>query len=259
MAPEIVRGEALPSTKTDRFSLAVLLFYMFMFSHPLEGRKEYDIHVLDAAAMTRLYGLEPVFIFDPADHSNEPVKGFHDNALIFWNIYPQFLRDLFTRSFTVGLKDPVNGRVLENEWRAGMVRLRDSIFYCPHCDQQNFYDVEALKKNGGKPPLCWNCKKEVKLPFRLRINDNIIMLNRDTRLYPHHIDNQAKYDFSYPVAEVTRHPTDPNLWGLKNLTQEKWIFIKPDGSKMEVETGRNAPLTIGAKINFGRVEGEVRY
>ena len=46
MAPEIVRGEALPSTKTDLFSLAVLLFYMFMFHHPLEGKREADIHVL---------------------------------------------------------------------------------------------------------------------------------------------------------------------------------------------------------------------
>lgn len=259
MAPEIVRGEALPSTKTDRFSLAVLLFYMFMFHHPLEGRKEYDIHVLDAAAMNKLYGEAPLFIFDPNDHSNEPVKGEHENALIFWPIYPQFLRNLFTRAFTTGLKDPENGRVLENEWRAALVRLRDSIFYCPYCDQQNFYDVDALKKNGGNPAPCWSCKKEVKLPFRLRINDSIIMLNRDTKLYPHHIDGHAKYDFSYPVAEVARHPSNPGIWGLKNLTQDKWIFIKSDGSKLEVEAGRNATLVVGAKINFGHVEGEVRY
>ncbi len=35
MAPEIVRREAFPSAQTDRFSLAVLLFYIFMFHHPL--------------------------------------------------------------------------------------------------------------------------------------------------------------------------------------------------------------------------------
>lgn len=37
MAPEIVRGEALPSRQTDLYSLAVLLFYMFHVSHPLLG------------------------------------------------------------------------------------------------------------------------------------------------------------------------------------------------------------------------------
>ena len=40
MAPEIVRGEEKPSRNTDRFSLAVLLFYMFMVNHPLEGAEE---------------------------------------------------------------------------------------------------------------------------------------------------------------------------------------------------------------------------
>ncbi|MEJ7707561.1 MAG: hypothetical protein WKF82_10020 [Nocardioidaceae bacterium] len=36
-APEVVRGEQLPDTGTDRFSLAVLLFLLLMLHHPLEG------------------------------------------------------------------------------------------------------------------------------------------------------------------------------------------------------------------------------
>src|SRR5207244_925684 len=35
MAPEVVCNRALPSTQTDLFSLAVLLFYIFMLHHPL--------------------------------------------------------------------------------------------------------------------------------------------------------------------------------------------------------------------------------
>lgn len=86
------------------------------------------------------------------------------------------------------------------------------------------------------------------------------MLNYDTKLYPHHIDSQKKYDFSRPVAEVTRHPTDPSKWGLKNLTNEKWVLVRPEnGLLQDVEPGRNAALTVGAKINFGSTEGEVRY
>lgn len=43
MAPEIVLGKAKPSRNTDLYSLAVLLFYMFMMGHPLEGKLEADI------------------------------------------------------------------------------------------------------------------------------------------------------------------------------------------------------------------------
>jgi serine/threonine protein kinase len=39
MAPEIVRGEALPSTVSDLYSLAVFLFHIFMHGHPLEGSR----------------------------------------------------------------------------------------------------------------------------------------------------------------------------------------------------------------------------
>jgi len=240
MAPEIVRREAFPSAQTDRFSLAVLLFYIFMFHHPLEGKREADIHVFDQAAMAKIYGTDPLFIFDPHDQSNAPVKGYQDNALIFWKIYPQFLRDLFTRSFTDGLKYPENGRVLENEWRSAMVRLHDAIFYCAHCNAQNFYDIDTLRSNGGVPAPCWSCQERIVLPFRMRLESNIIMLNHDTKLYPHHIDRQKKWDFSQSIAQVNRHPTDPNRWGLKNTSGARWVVIN-------------------VKINFGNAEGEIRY
>ena len=62
----------------------------------------------------------------------------------FWPIYPGSLRKLFTRAFTVGLHDP-DARVMENEWRKEMCALRDSIFNCPHCGVENFFDLEALR------------------------------------------------------------------------------------------------------------------
>ena len=50
MAPEIVLGKAKPSRNTDLYSLAVLLFYMFMMGHPLEGKLEADIRCMDIHA-----------------------------------------------------------------------------------------------------------------------------------------------------------------------------------------------------------------
>lgn len=257
MAPEIVRGEASPTTQTDLFSLAVLLFYMLFGHHPLEGAKEQAIHCFDLPAMQKLYGIEPVFIFDPEDDSNRPVPGEQDNPLSFWPIYPQFLRDLFTKAFTEGIRDPENGRVREGEWRNVMIKLRDSLIYCPSCPAENFYDVDALKQQKKLNP-CWHCGHEIQVPPRIRIGKRIVMLNHDTRLFLHHIDARKQYDFSEPVAEVTQHPNKPNVWGLKNISSEDWTVMTDENTVKKVEPGRSAPLLVGAKINFGTEQGEIR-
>ena len=255
MAPEIVRGDARPSTQTDLFSLAVLLFYMLMVSHPLEGEKEASIRCFDLPAMNKIYGSEPIFIFDPKDKSNRPVSGIHDNALAYWPIYPQFMRDLFTKAFTEGLRDS-RARVRESEWRSALASLRDTVVYCPVCQSENFYDPALLKTN-KKMSQCWNCKKEIILPFHLRIGTGSVMLNNDTQLFPHHIDHQHLYDFSTAVASVIRHPTDHKIWGLKNLSKEKWVITALDGSIKDVEPGKSVTLAVGVKINFGKAVGEI--
>lgn len=258
MAPEIVRGEASPSTKTDLFSLSVLLFYMFMVSHPLEGQKEANIRCLDLHAMNKLYGSEPLFIFDPNDNSNAPVEGYHDNALEYWPIYPQFLRGLFTRAFTAGLHDPDHGRVRESQWRAAMVHARDSIVYC-NCEAEVFCDTALLNSSTPSSVCCWSCKRAVTLPFYLRGAAGIVMLNGDTKLYPHHVNADCQYDFSVPVAEVTRHPTNPDMWGLRNLTDATWTAIVKDGAVRKIAPTQNVALKKGVRINFGTSEAQVEW
>jgi len=256
MAPEVVRGDSKPNKDTDLYSLAVLLFYILMTSHPLEGKKESDIKCFDLPAMNKLYGTEPVFIYDPADDSNRPVKGYHDNAIAFWDIYPEFIKNLFMKAFTTGIKDPVNGRVRESEWRMALIRLLDSVMYCK-CGAENFYDKEKLQKN--KSLTCWDCRKAMTLPPRINIGGNIVMLNYDTKIHPHHIDDHSKiFDFSILVAEVNQNPNKPGQWGLKNDSSEKWNITMPDGTLKDVEPGRNAPILNGLKINFGKATGEIR-
>ncbi|HXF62912.1 MAG TPA: hypothetical protein VNK95_14910 [Caldilineaceae bacterium] len=269
MAPEIVRGEARPSTQTDLFSLAVLLFYLLMNHHPLEGAREAAIRCFDLPAMTKLYGTEPLFIFDPDDDSNRPVPGLHDNALAFWPIYPAYLRQLFTRAFTDGIRDPVHGRVRESEWRAALVRLRDAVLYCPGCGAENFYDADAMRASGdpGQAPTpCWACGRAMRLPPRMRIihssgpqtGQQVVMLRHDSKLYPHHIDRGRLYDFSAPAAEVVIHPKNSSVWGLKNLTKDKWVVTTRQGDVLDVLPGKNVTIATGTRIHFGDSEGELR-
>lgn len=256
MAPEIVRGEALPSTHTDLYSLAVLLFYFFVIHHPLEGAREAAIHCMDLPAMNKLYGSDPRFIFDPGDTSNRPVPGLHDNALLLWPLLPASLQKLFVRSFTDGLWDPRHGRVRESEWRAVLSQTRDQIFLCP-CGAENFYDLASLMR--AEDSRCWSCDQKLALPYRLRIDQkDLVMLNADTVLYPHHTISTAMYDFSRPVAEVARHPQHPDVLGLRNLGDRRWVITLADGSMKDVEPGKSATLSNGLKIDFGSRQAEVR-
>jgi len=253
MAPEIARGDgsAQPNTETDLFSLAVLLFYLFIVHHPLEGAKEASIRCMDSPAMQLLYGQEPVFIFDPHDRSNAPVKGFHDNAFVFWPLYPQFLRDLFTRVFTEGIREPQQ-RVRENEWRNAMIRLRDSIYPCAWCGRENFY---------GGPGVCAWCRKPLANPMRLRLaKDMEPVLCTGAQLYAYHLENSRSLGdvtFKDPVAEVVRHPINPNFLGLRNLSTASWAATLRDGSMRQVEPGKSVTISAGLRVNFGGREGLV--
>jgi len=261
MAPEIVCGTGTLCRNTDLHSLAVLLFLLFMVNYPLQGKKEAEIKCLDDKAMNMLYGTEPVFIWHPTDRSNRPVPGYQDNAIAYWGIYPTFLRRLFTRAFTDGLFNP-NKRIQESEWRGAMVALRDSIFYCS-CGRMNFYDSEAIQQASGDTGFCWKCKNKLVLPPRIRISQkggsfNVVMLNHDTQLFPHHADRDKMWDFSKSVACVVKHPKDPKIWGLRNLTNEKWVVTLVDGTVKDVDPQHSVSLTLGAKINFGKEVGEIR-
>jgi DNA-binding helix-hairpin-helix protein with protein kinase domain len=257
-APEIERREGLPSTYTDLHSLAVLMFKILMMHHPLEGIRETAIKCFDVPAREKLYGWDPLFIFDPTDRSNKPDIRYHQAVLNFWPLYPAFIRDLFTKAFTTGLKDPKNGRVRESEWRAAMAKLRDSIIYCS-CGAESFYDAEALKASGGKAPTCWSCKTELRIPARIRVGRHVVMLNHDTKLFPHHLVDDRLYDFSTPLGEVTQNPNNPSQWGIKNLSMDTWQITLTDGSTKEVEPGRSVPLGVGIKVRFdGKTEGEIR-
>jgi DNA-binding helix-hairpin-helix protein with protein kinase domain len=253
-APEIVRAEAYPSRDTDLFSLAVLLHYMLFVHHPLEGEQEAKIHAFDLPAMTRLYGRNPIYIYDPKNTTNRPVPGLHDNAIAFWKMYPTFIKNLFIRAFTDGLKP--NNRVMEIEWRDNLARLHDSLIYC-RCGAENFHDASEFEKTGNTSK-CWSCQKTINLPPRLKIGRNLVMINVDTFIYPFHINPAIGCEFINPVAKVNQHPQNKNLWGFQNLSKQKWTVISNEGAITEVLPGKNVSLINGIRINFGKTEGEIQ-
>ncbi len=252
IAPEVIRGEAVPSRETDLFSLAVLLFYLFMLHHPFEGKRETEIHCLDGFAMDEIYGRNPVFIFDPNDRSNEPDPRFHKRVSTYWKLYPSFLRQLFVRAFTDGIHDP-NARVRESEWRAKLANLQDSIIYCQRCGAENLYDSD---RSSGT--WCWypQCGQQINPPLLLVIDNRVITLNHDREISRHNLDGTS-YDFDTIVGKVAENPKSPGVWGLKNTSLSKWVVRLADGSMHDVDPGRSAGLKQGLTLYFGSVEGKV--
>ncbi len=251
-APELIRGEGNCTSKTDWHSLAVLLFYMFVRHHPLEGKRQLQINVFNEIAQREFYGNNPIFLFSNDDTSNSAVKGFHDSAIRNWSLYPKFIKRLFQRAFGVGLGNP-DERVKESEWIGAFSRLRDALYYCQHCNSPNFFDFED--HTNGNHQHCWRCKNPSNLPLRLEIGDRKILCTHHTRIYAHH--TSQRLNFNDEIARMAQHPHQPDRWGLKNVSDSPWQVITAEGKALEVPVGRSVPLKHGLTIRFGGAEGRL--
>ena len=254
MAPELVKAETKPSTDTDLHSLAVLLFNLWVWHHPLHGMKEFSVRSWDLPAKHKIYGLEPVFVFDPNDKNNElPNDPAYSTARQRWGFCPKSLQELFTRAFTTGLREPAR-RVTEGEWKNLFLKLQDSIAICSYDKAENFWNP------GISTTRCWYCQKEVSIPAKLEFTQptgkHHLLLNRETQLLRRHID-PGSWEGWAVIGQVVQNPANPDVWGIKNLTPTPWTATFTDGSLKEIPPDRAAPLNAGLKLNINGVMSEI--
>lgn len=254
MAPEIVRGESAPNSQTDLYSLSVVIFRMLNIQHPLQGQREYEIEIADVESEQILYGTNPIFIYDPIDATNRPVKGYKDIADAYWPYYPESIRALFVEAFTEGLHDP-HKRIRESIWIKALSGLKGEITYCYHCEHQIFYNKTMLKQEG----VCPKCGKTIKiLPLRMKVENQIIMLNHDSVIYKNQIDPSALMSYDIKIARVEIHPKHPSVWGLRNLSNEIWTYTTKNNALREISKNGVVPIQSGQEINFGNIVGIIR-
>ena len=250
MAPEIILGEGLPCTDTDLHSLAVLFFQLWMWHHPMHGRMEYDIRCWDLPAKKRIYGKEPLFLFDPSDKRNAPPDD-PDYATVKkrWVICPPSLRALFTRAFTDGLHDP-KSRVTEGEWAKAFLQFSDNVVTCGPCKAENLWD----EKESDRP--CWYCAKPLpaypKLELKVAGGSFTMLLKPDFALGSHHFAPLAdtELEASAKWGALRQNPKDPSVWGVQNLSPAPWKARFPDGTEHEIPRERSVPLRPGTVIEM---------
>jgi len=208
MAPELVRGEAgHPSTETDLHSLAVLLFQLWVWHHPLHGTMEYQVRCWDDPARKKIYGLTPVFVFDPTDDGNRlPNDPTYAIAARRWALCPPSLQGLFLHAFTVGLREPAR-RVTEGEWQRVFLQLKDGIIRCPGCRAVNLWEP------GMTALTCWNekCRTAITIPPRLVFclsgGMHSLVLTGDARVLRRHIDPAGPEDeASSVIGQMKQKP-----------------------------------------------------
>lgn len=256
MAPELVLAKGSPCTQTDLHSLAVLLFQLWLWHHPLHGKIESQIRSWDLPAKKRVYGEQPLFVFDPEDRRNAlPHDSDYATPRRRWDLCPPSLKEHFTRAFTVGLREPVS-RVREGEWQELFLQLGDNVLPCPSCRAENLWD-EGLAELS-----CWHCGTGIPIPPRLHLEvasmRRVLLLAPEFQLLERHLTAGAPDEKGFTLrGQVVQNPERPDVWGLRNLTQAPWSGKFPDGSTKEIPPGRAAVLQAGVELKLGSCTAKI--
>ena len=245
MAPEVVRGVAKPNVQTDKYSLAVVLFKLLFRGDPMEGEKVVKDVCLTESSELKHYGQNAVFVYDPDDTSNRPVRGIHDNVIKFWRLYPNYIREAFITSFTAGISEP-SKRIIENEWQKLFIRLRSEIIMCG-CGRTNF--TSMFEKPDPKTYRCPKCGMEfATLGFSNR--DYRMPLYVGCRFYECEVDPNSD-DFLNIAGELVENKLKPGVLGIKNCSDRVWRALMPNNQMVDIDPGKGFPIWQGLEIEFG--------
>ena len=242
MAPEIVTGESMPNLHSDRFSLAVVLFYLLSKNHPLEG-SHWVYAVPEPDLDTMLYGTDALFIYDPKDADNRPVPGIHDNIIKLWKVLPEYMKSIFIRAFSQeSIKDP-NRRVTEQEFLAALTRLQNEVVKCPNpnCESEIFVQNASATS-------CDKCGKTFSPKNRIVLHGYKVAAAPMCRFYRCQISICNVDNALDLVADILANPDDPNMLGIMNTSGRDMIGTTPSGKKVVAAHGEIIPMIPGIKL-----------
>ena len=108
----------------------MLIFYLLMFHHPLQGRRELAFACFDREAERQLFGTEASVHLRSRGRLQRPRPADPCLGSGLLAALPAVHPSDFLRAFTVGLPDPAQ-RVREGLWRSHLSRLLDGIVCVP--------------------------------------------------------------------------------------------------------------------------------
>lgn len=247
MAPEVVLG-SVPDKRSDRFSLAVILFRMLFIEHPLEGKYSTP-PCMTPELEKKFYGSDPVFVLDPDDDRNAANNQLNTNTLRFWKIYPEYIRELFIKSFGKSSVQPPYDRIIEKTWLDAFVRLRSETVPCPLCGKETFITA-------GYTVSCMYCGSPLTCNSQLKFKRFDVPVYGGVKVYEGQLGD-TDGDFHKAAGEIVRNKKDPTKHALRNLTEQIWSVKLPDNTVRTVEPNGIVPLNKDFEITIGKNTGIV--
>ena len=245
MAAEILGDDlgnrTMPNTNSDRLSLAIILYRLFMLDHPFEGESIIKIPCLTEEIERRKYGKEAVFVYDDIDTSNRPNTKIHRNSVLFWAYCPDSLKRMFKKALShEAIIDP-NNRVSDKDWKELFLELRRKLIVCPKSPKDKDHDFmsdDIVNK-------CIRCNDPIVVNTILHFSDNTDYVVSGHKLI--YIGDEMT-----PVARGVMRTNDDGTYeqGVRNISNTTWNIQTPSGKLMQIEPGRNMPLRNGMQIRF---------
>lgn len=246
MAPEVVLSKKVPDIHTDRFSLAVVLYLLLFLNHPLEGARTM-CPCLTEEKEKKYFGSAPMFVWDPANDSNRPVRGVHINELKLWPAYPAFVKKAFEIAFSQEsmIGNDTEHRLMDKDWQTVFIKLRDILVKCDSCGNETFY-IPTVNNN-----KCLGCGRNPGDYSILNVKKYKVVLAPYKNLYACHTVYDSD-DYKEVTGSIIPSKNNPNILGLRNDSNQTWEAIIPTtGEKRPLPPGKVIRVGKGLKINFG--------
>lgn len=167
-----------PNRYTDYCSLAYVLFRIIFIDHPLLGEYLDRFPCFNPKIARYIYGVRPIFIYDPNNEENRPIEVLSPTVVERWNKeVPSYVKETFIRAFShENLHNP-NTRIMESEWIKLFTKWRSQLCKCPKCGKEAHFEY----KSGNQ---CNKCKERVSLGWMLISDDSVVIpLLKGVKIY----------------------------------------------------------------------------
>lgn len=243
MAPECIREGTLPDMISVRYLLAVLIFQLLTGGqHPLEGVGAIA-PVMSRRLEQRIYGTDPVFIFDSEKKENRPDPKIHYKAIRMWETFPDFIKDMFQRSFGEAAMRKPALRPSDADWMASLIRWQNLLIPC---------SCGALMSDQGTNEVrCKNCGETTTIPFRITFNRFRIPAVLGNRVYRCQVEESKGYDPVSEVARIVVRGTDIHRLRIHNKSGDDWAAVTTKGEIRIVKPLEMIPLKDGITFRCG--------
>ena len=253
MAPSVVMG-GKPNYYTDRYSLAVCLFLLFVRTHPLEGVRTLNVPEMNDYFLQLCFGKDPIFIADPTDRSNGPNKDIEGLSNYFkrWPKLNKGMKDMFIRAFSKeAMKQDEKLFPDERSWQRELLRYRSLFVTCPLCGRETMLETEAITASNDAVCKCCKNSYHVYGMFEVGRNYNVPII-KNGGLFQEHIGNFSDtiQQFDPKRISVVRISSKNNLVALVNISDKVWSYKNPDGGFGTVKKEQYVPLMNGTVITI---------